>query len=890
MAVKQSSRERLLISLLFPLAVLAAFHLHAADRDPSPQPIRSFDVQSQDLAAALIVFAEQAGVQVAMKADSVHGLTAHAVVGNYSARQALEVLIDGLGLRANWVTSDTVTIAPQEVPRPVPGQATEGRREAGMHIEEVVVTARRQAERLQSVPVTISAFDSEALRRASIAQTSDLMMKVPGVFLLGSNNRENPVYAIRGQSKALSGTGAPAVVSYFAEVPSPTFGSSSTTYDMSSVQVLKGPQGTLFGRNTTGGAVLYYPTAPGYEVEGYVEGTFGRYDDRQLEGAITLPIRDDFAALRIAGQYNRRDGYTRNLSGTGDLDDIDSRSLRLSLLVEPSDSLRNDLIVDYYRSDDHGSAVVLDDIYPDESLLDMLGLRAAAAEALAEQRRRGPRSVHTDIKPVSKAMKFGITNRTEWLLGEAFSVVNIFGYRRADLEFTSNVDGVGLLYSTGTSTIPAGTPFQIVNAAFYSDVEQYSNELQIKGEFGRLSWIAGAFYLESEPVGSTGIDTAVAVTPGSDDGSIGYNFTEEKSQALFVNGMYDLDDFVGGLKFNAGFRYTWDEIISCTGSGATAAASVRPSRCTAENPEILLASTNRVTSSAPTWSVGADWQATEDVFTYLTTRRGYRAGGVNSPTFSPVLRSVQTYAPETVTDVELGVRTDWHLGQTRLRLNASAFIGYYDDIQINISGIQSMPGCVVGDLVYGVMPYTPDGDCNPNNDPNGGVLIENGGSARISGFDYDIQFYPTERLALSLGGSFLETATRSIDAPAILAPYMSQTDITFILAAERSFIAGAAYRLPLVADQALTLSADYYWTSERPLMFGELESYELVNLRAVWSGLADQAMEISAFVSNLFDKNYSAMDSIDSPALGLFGTVHGAPRQYGVSVRYRFGD
>src|SRR5690606_1768450 len=197
---------------------------------------------------------------------------------------------------------------------------------------------------------------------------------------------------------------APAVVSYFAEVPSPTFCSSSTTYDMSSVQVLKGPQGTLFGRNTTGGAVLYYPTAPGYEVEGYVEGTFGRYDDRQLEGAITLPIRDDLAALRIAGQYNRRDGYTRNLSGTGDLDDIDSRSLRLSLLVEPSDSLRNDLIVDYYRSDDHGSAVVLDDIYPDESLLDMLGLSAAAAEALAEQRRRGPRSVHTDIKPVSKAM------------------------------------------------------------------------------------------------------------------------------------------------------------------------------------------------------------------------------------------------------------------------------------------------------------------------------------------------------------------------------------------------------------------------------------------------------------------------------------------------------
>lgn len=224
MGVKRSFGERLLISILFPLGIMAAFQLYAEDRDSSPEPVRSFDVQSQDLAAALMVFAEQAGVQVAMKADSVHGLTAHAVVEDYSARQALEVLIDGVGLRANWVTGNTVTIAPQEVSSPVPGQATEGRREAGVHIEEVVVTARRQAERLQSVPVTISAFDSEALRRASIGQTSDLMMKVPGVF-----------------------------------------------------------------RNTTGGPVLYYPTAPGYEVEGYVEGTLAGTTTDSLKAP--LPCR-----------------------------------------------------------------------------------------------------------------------------------------------------------------------------------------------------------------------------------------------------------------------------------------------------------------------------------------------------------------------------------------------------------------------------------------------------------------------------------------------------------------------------------------------------------------------------------------------------------------------
>lgn len=128
---------------------------------------------------------------------------------------------------------------------------------------EILVTARRQAENIQSIPVAVTAFSADTLRSAGIANTEDLMVKTPGVYLGGSGGRENSVFQIRGQSKARSGFNSPAVVSYFADIPLPTFGSSVPTFDMASVQVLKGPQGTLFGRNTTGGAILFYPAAPG---------------------------------------------------------------------------------------------------------------------------------------------------------------------------------------------------------------------------------------------------------------------------------------------------------------------------------------------------------------------------------------------------------------------------------------------------------------------------------------------------------------------------------------------------------------------------------------------------------------------------------------------------
>src|SRR5690606_9670603 len=169
-------------------------------------------------------------------------------------------------------------------------------------------------------------------------------------FLSGSGGRENVIYQIRGQSKALSGPSSPAVVSYFAEVPDPTFGSFVPQFDIASVQVLKGPQGTLFGRNTTGGAILYAPQAPTYEWGGYISGIAGDFDKRQIQGAVNLPLVDSKAALRVAGDIDRRDGFTDNIGGGSDIDNVENQSFRVSLLLEPSENLSNTTLFDYYKS------------------------------------------------------------------------------------------------------------------------------------------------------------------------------------------------------------------------------------------------------------------------------------------------------------------------------------------------------------------------------------------------------------------------------------------------------------------------------------------------------------------------------------------------------------
>jgi iron complex outermembrane receptor protein len=196
----------------------------------------------------------------------------------------------------------------------------------------------------------------------SITSETDLQFAVPGLLVRATENAYNLNFSIRGQSVDAFSFSLPAVLAYFNEVQVGAF-SSPALYDLQSVQVLKGPQGTLFGRNATGGAVLYTSTKPGNELSGYVEGSYGNYSRANVEGAIDLPVVPDTLLLRVAGFFEHRDGFQRNLFNNSRIGDQERRGGRLTMTVKPADSLSNTLVADYFYIGGSSMAPVLHSAY-----------------------------------------------------------------------------------------------------------------------------------------------------------------------------------------------------------------------------------------------------------------------------------------------------------------------------------------------------------------------------------------------------------------------------------------------------------------------------------------------------------------------------------------------
>lgn len=758
---------------------------------------------------------------------------------------------------------------------------------------DIIVTARRTAENIQSTPVSITAFGFESLRQAQIRDTQDLLFKTPGVFLAGSGGRENSNFSIRGQSKALAGNSAPGVISYFADVPAPTLGSSMPTYDLASVQVLKGPQGTLFGRNTTGGAILYYPTMPNYETGGYVQASYGSYNAVIAEGAINLPIVDQKVALRISGQYQKRDGWTKNIGIGKDADDLNSRALRATLLLEPVAGLKNTTIVDYYRNRAVGGASVLVDVFAGPNALTATGTLSGAQAQLALQRARGIRVIDSDIDAFERADRFGITNRTEVTLSDAIELINIFGYRHTKIDYFSSVDGLPTLISDGTGAIPGGLPVMVVGGRQTSNVEQFTDELQLRGKAadGKLEWLVGGFYLKSKPKGPTGTYIPIFILPGITNAPFNYGFFTETSKALFGNVSYKLDAIADGLRVNAGFRYTWDDIEACVGGGTSPDPVLSPADCDNAVAAIRNSSINTTASKAPTWTLGVDWQATPEVFVYAVTRRGYRAGGINSPTLAGRLVPFQSFSPEKVTDVEAGIRSDFRAGDVAIRFNASPFVGWYSNVQVPVSGLNTQATCSTTTPGGTAAPRSPDGDCNPNNDPSGGTLLVNAGSTRVAGIDLSARIAPTPNLAFEAGATFLDLKTRALTVPNDLRSYLRVQEVPFNLVAKQTLTAGVRWTLPIPESIAKTVFiGDFYHSSSVQSSDAVLPAYNLVNARIDFGSIGGSSLDASVFVRNVFNKQYLASSNVGSNQLGVQSGFFGAPRTINFELRYRFGN
>ncbi|TWH96689.1 iron complex outermembrane receptor protein [Sphingobium wenxiniae] len=739
-------------------------------------------------------------------------------------------------------------------------------------LQDIVVTARRSEENIQSVPVSVTAFSGAAIAEKTILNTRDLTFATPGVTFTSSGASYNVNLTIRGQTRAVTGAGLPAVLTYFNEVPLPNDGSNIPTFDLSSAQVLKGPQGTFFGRNTTGGLVLTYSQSPTYEFGGYVTASYGNYDDRRLEGAVNVPIVQDKVALRLAGQLLRHDGYTKNMSGGPDFDNQHSDAFRASLLLEPTEWLTNLTVYDYVKTDNVGaSSTPTDRVSPAPGTTTPFlatyyncGTSPSCDADLAVERAKqlGPRRQYTDLKdPFERVTNWGISNTTTLELGGA-TIKNIFGYRHSKIDVYLDVDG---------------TEMGLITVRQFAPKRQITEELQVYGTLfeDRLDWRIGGFYLKSDPDGNFGvIQTAyenpfTGFSPGYFDQ---HNYYSDTSKAVFGTLSIDLAQWVQGLKFNMGARYTVDKQELCSSTSPTTAndALVPVSKSACQSDATSFSSS--VESKEPTYTFGLDWRVNKDVFLYLTKRRGYRGGGINSPLLGGTLTAHQTYDPEFINDWEIGLKTSWDVGSVSGRFNLSAYRGIFKNIQAII-----------------VVPVGFDGDGNSANDPTNTALTINRGAARIQGIDATLMISPARGLQFTGGMAYTDPKYTDTSLPPLFDdPSVGGNEATFQNTPKWTWTGNARYASDLGNVGQLVLNVDYYHSSAVSFQQLVARPYGIVNARIDLKNIAQTGFDIAVYGRNLGNEKYVQGGNLTGRSLDWFAGHYGDPRTYGIQIGYHF--
>ncbi len=754
---------------------------------------------------------------------------------------------------------------------------------------DIVVTARRREERMQDVSVSISAFSSEALERSSIQTISDVTTIAPGFTFSSEGGKDNVALTLRGIGQLPLGEVTPGVVIYLNDTPLPSVGSNVPTYDINSIQLLKGPQGTLFGRNTLGGAVVMGSQKPTYRFEGYVKGTYGRFDYRELEGAVNIPIVEDRVAFRAAGQIRRQDPRIIAFDGGPGFDDIHQDAFRLSLLVEPIDGLKSTTIYEYFKADElAGGLYLLRQNFPFAAL----GLGVVdpqVQDALATQRANRRGSFDGGINGGGALRKTtAITNDTSFSFG-ALTLRNIFGYRKNYSYQLINTGALPLLQiPTGLpAPAPASVPFTLFTASSVLDRQYLTNETQLLGDFDRFNFIIGVFYNNDKPDGPSGSQFTAFSVGGVPAPAVSAH-VRNKNWAVYGQIGFEITD---KLKLNIGGRYSWDKVSACGGTIGT--DYVDEATCLDVAALGLADGVGTVFNKGeePSWTIGLDYKATPDWLLYIVSRRGYRGVNVNTPLFETPfttggtdpacvatggvcadLRPFQKTGEETITDVEVGSKYDYRVGSARGRLNVAAYYSKYKNALQFLNTQTTVPN------------GTPDS-------PTNGSLAANVADLRIWGVELEASISPVRSLTVGLNAAYTNVKVESLTVPGALPStiVLGEGQINKYTPSV-SATASLNWILPFrPADGELAFNADLFMTDDYGGQNGEkLPGYNLANARLDLRGIAGTGLDLGVFVKNLFNEEYYSASSVLLPSFPTSSVYAGEPRTWGVTAKYSF--
>lgn len=812
------------------------------------------------------------------------------------------------------------------------GAQDSGPASASEMLADIVVTARRTEERLQDVPISITVLNQEQLAQRNIVTPVDLATYTPSLTINQRFGPEKSSFVIRGFTQE-AGT-SPSVGVYFADVVAPRAQQGTTSgngiqagafFDLQNVQVLKGPQGTLFGRNTTGGAVLLVPRKPTYELEGYVEGSVGSYDLMRGQAVFNIPLSDSLR-IRAGVDRQKRDGYLRNHAGIGpdNYNDVDYFAARFSMVADITPNLENYTVATYNNSFGTGYGARMLACNRNAATATATTARVLAPLACAQLDRQAARGDDLrDIElnnpdPFVKVRQWQAINTTTWSATDNLTVKNIVSYgefRERD-SFNLNGDNFTVPASTVLGAVPAqfvGQPFPYIIVGPAGDEDNasqstFTEEFQLQGRAfdGRFDWQAGAYLEVSRPLGFSATNTAIALIctdPVTNRcvsplgiGSLSKSATKTyfNNKGFYAQGTFDLTD---QLSVTGGIRYTIDRVRSV--SESTRARFLPPAQggglqdvvCNdslrfftlgANGVRGPLPVTDRSQcrneakskSERPTWLIGADYKPTEDILLYAKWARGYRQGGVNMSNVG-----IETWGPEKVDSYEVGAKTSVRGEALQGYFNISGFYNNFTDQQITAN--------LVG---------------RNNSGFAGGTAIVNAGKSRIWGVEVDASATVLRNLRLDLGYTYLNTELKSLTLPSIEnTPFISITASAELggplsFSPKNRLTASATYTLPL--DESVgevSIGATFTHTDSQratapavsPLYL--LPATDLLNLNFDWKDVLGSPFDLSAFVTNVTNEIYPVGLTSSMNTAGWETVLIGQPRMYGLRVRFKFG-
>ncbi|MCX7863585.1 MAG: TonB-dependent receptor [Novosphingobium sp.] len=812
----------------------------------------------------------------------------------------------------------------------------------------ITVTARRIEENIQDVSISITVLNEEAIARRNIFNAGDLGAYVPSLSTNANFGPEKSSFAIRGFIQ--EGRTSPSVGVYFADVVAPRANTGTPSgngagvgsfFDLENVQVLKGPQGTLFGRNTTGGAILLVPAKPRDTLGGHIEGSLGNYDMRRISGVLNLPLSETFL-MRAAVDWHKRDGYLRNRSGIGPkaLGDTDYIAARLSVVAKLTDTLENYAIFAYSKSDTHGNTPKILNAppcastpfvlacfapgsgfagfpYAAGSLQPILGPLAGMQIARAQGRGDGFWDIENSLPdPRSVQETWRIINTTTWEASDTLTIKNIVSYAEFTEDIAFSLFGDNFTYPAnyfsplfGVSP-PLFTPFPHPAGSFplinirtghsgnYASQYTFTEELQFIGRAagGRLRWQAGAYFEISKPLGFNSAYNEIFTPCINSDalqcfpnilgfGSIFAanikNFYNNKG--FYAQASYDLSD---RFTLTGGIRYTIDKMRDTS-------RNVNFSPVTGFSCQNI--AIPRLASARPTNLNDAACENTirikSDKPTWLINL-DYKpnddvliyakwARGYRQGSIISANVGLETWNPEKVDTFEIGAKTTLR-GAISGFFNIAAFYNDFRDQQIAANA-------VVAPAFRDIIPPS--------------QVIVNAGKSRIWGVEVDASARLFEGFKLDLSYAYLNTKLKSITLPPVpifFSQLVPVADVGGTLAqSPRNRVSvTATYTLPLNESIGeISLGATFTHTDANKIheqRFSptqwRVRSIQLLNLNVEWNAIMGGPLDLAFFMTNATNQKRVIYPVAAYPTTGVELGYLNQPRMWGLRLKWRFGD